>query len=453
MKQRKLRTKWMAITTTITFSTIFIFTLIIILFLSSALRYNEVQEAKRSASDINNLLHREPIETITSLDLNASLGNFQKVVLYNQDGKKLTESSNDNTVEFSPSLADIDNKHISVMSDGSIDYLIVTTRIDDEYFHGYTVIIHSLEVYNRLVNSLYICALIFGIVATLITACVSYIFSSQITKPLITMSNKMTQIRRNGFQEKLELNTNYFETDDLIDTFNEMMEQLEESFNQQRQFVEDASHELRTPLQIIQGHLNLIQRWGKKDPAVLEESLNTSLEEMTRITSLVEELLMLTKENNQIQTNEQVNVDVNAEIESKIKALEHLHTDYTFEFKPSHKPLKLRMNQHQFEQILVIFIDNAMKYDQIEKHIHIETRLKNNQISIEITDHGVGIPKEDIDFIFDRFYRVDKSRSRKLGGNGLGLSIAQKIIEHNNGSISVESEVGEYTTFKIIFAQ
>lgn len=453
MKQRKLRTKWMAITTTITFSTIFVFTLIIILFLSSALRYNEVQEAKRSASDINNLLHREPIETITSLDLNASLGNFQKVVLYNQDGKKLTESSNDNTVEFSPSLTDIDNKHISVISDGTIDYLIVTSRIDDEYFHGYTVIIHSLEVYNRLVNSLYICALIFAIVATLITACVSYIFSSQITKPLITMSNKMTQIRRNGFQEKLELSTNYVETDDLIDTFNEMMEQLEESFNQQRQFVEDASHELRTPLQIIQGHLNLIQRWGKKDPAVLEESLNTSLEEMTRITSLVEELLMLTKENNQIQTNEQVNVDVNAEIESRIKALEHLHTDYTFEFKPSHKPLKLRMNQHQFEQILVIFIDNAMKYDQIEKQIHIETRLKNNQLSIEITDHGVGIPKEDIDFIFDRFYRVDKSRSRKLGGNGLGLSIAQKIIEHNNGSISVESEVGEYTTFKIIFAQ
>src|SRR5699024_12336441 len=77
-----------------------------------------------------------------------------------------------------------------------------------------------------------------------------------------------------------------------------MMFQLEESFNQQRQFVEDASHELRTPLQIIQGHLNLIQRWGKKDAAILEESLDISLEEMTRITKLVEELLLLTKDNN-----------------------------------------------------------------------------------------------------------------------------------------------------------
>ena len=92
------------------------------------------------------------------------------------------------------------------------------------------------------------------------------------------MSNKMIQIRRDGFQNKLELKTNYEETDNLIDTFNDMMYQIEESFNQQRQFVEDASHELRTPLQIIQGHLNLIQRWGKKDPAVLEESLNISLD-------------------------------------------------------------------------------------------------------------------------------------------------------------------------------
>jgi len=100
---------------------------------------------------------------------------------------------------------------------------------------------------------------------------------------------------------------------------------------------------------------------------------------------------------------------------------------------------------------LIIFIDNAMKYDQVNKHIHIQTKLRNKQTSIEITDHGVGIPKEDIEFIFDRFYRVDKSRSRKLGGNGLGLSIAKKIIELNHGKIQVDSVVGQYTTFKITF--
>ena len=92
-----------------------------------------------------------------------------------------------------------------------------------------------------------------------------------------------------------------------------------------------------------------------------------------------------------------------------------------------------------------------MKYDKDNKQIEIATQLRNKQISIEITDHGLGIPKEDQEFIFDRFYRVDKSRARSQGGNGLGLSIAEKIVQQYGGYITVDSEVNEYTTFKIIF--
>ena len=167
------------------------------------------------------------------------------------------------------------------------------------------------------------------------------------------MSNKMNQIRRDGFQNKLELTTNYEETDNLIDTFNEMMYQIEESFNQQRQFVEDASHELRTPLQIIQGHLNLIQRWGK-DPAVLEESLNISIEEVNRITKLVEELLLLTKDRVNHNVLECENVDVNSEIQSRVKSLQHLHPDYTFETHLATKPIQLKLT--------VISLNNSYSY-------------------------------------------------------------------------------------------
>ncbi len=93
-------------------------------------------------------------------------------------------------------------------------------------------------------------------------------FQHKLLNRLSVYQNKMIEIRRDGFQNKLQLNTNYEEIDNLANTFNEMMSQIEESFNQQRQFVEDASHELRTPLQIIQGHLNLIQRWGKKPSSI-----------------------------------------------------------------------------------------------------------------------------------------------------------------------------------------
>ncbi|WP_256728387.1 HAMP domain-containing sensor histidine kinase, partial [Staphylococcus saccharolyticus] len=411
----------------------------------------ELDEAERSSNDIANLFHSKPLNDISALDLNASLENFQEVLIYDDKGRKLIQTSNDNIVHYDKKLDISHPKRIHIHKNNGINYLIITEPIHSKDFSGYSVLVHSLQNYDNLVRSLYIVALAFGLIATVITAGINYIFSSQITKPIVTMSNKMNQIRRDGFQNKLELTTNYEETDNLIDTFNEMMYQIEESFNQQRQFVEDASHELRTPLQIIQGHLNLIQRWGKKDPAVLEESLDISIEEVNRITKFVEELLLLTKDRVNNNVLESENVNVNDEIQSRVKSLQHLHPDYTFETQFSSKPIQLKINQHQFEQLLLIFIDNAMKYDTENKHIAIHTQLKNKMIIIEITDHGMGIPKADLDFIFDRFYRVDKSRARSQGGNGLGLSIAEKIVQLNGGTIQVESELQQYTTFRICF--
>ncbi|MGX0037353.1 two-component system, OmpR family, sensor histidine kinase ArlS [Staphylococcus warneri] len=451
MKQRKLKYKWMLITTFITFITIVLFCLVIIFFLKNALHDSELDEAERSSDDIINLFHAKPLDEISALDLNASLENFQEVTIFNTKGKKLLQTTNENLPSVPSNIGLSHPERVKIIKYKGVDYLAITERIHTQNFNGYSVLIHSLENYEHLVQSLYIVAIAFGLIATFITAIVSYIVSSQITKPIVTMSNKMNQIRRDGFQNKLELTTNYEETDNLIATFNEMMFHIEETFNQQRQFVEDASHELRTPLQIIQGHLNLIQRWGKKDPAVLEESLNISLEEMNRITKLVEELLLLTKDNVKNGQVEKELVDINSEILSRVNSLKQLHPDYTFDIELDEKPLKLNMNRHQFEQLILIFIDNAMKYDVENKLIQIKTQLKNKQISIEITDHGLGIPKQDLEFIFDRFYRVDKSRARSQGGNGLGLSIADKIVQLNGGFIQVESEVDHYTTFKIIF--
>lgn len=451
MKQRKLKYKWMLITTFITFITIVLFCLVIIFFLKDALHDSELDEAERSSDDIINLFHAKPLDEISALDLNASLENFQEVTIFNTKGKKLLQTTNENLPSVPSNIGLSHPERVKIIKYKGVDYLAITERIHTKNFNGYSVLIHSLENYEHLVQSLYIVAIAFGLIATIITAIVSYIVSSQITKPIVTMSNKMNQIRRDGFQNKLELTTNYEETDNLIATFNEMIFHIEETFNQQRQFVEDASHELRTPLQIIQGHLNLIQRWGKKDPAVLEESLNISLEEMNRITKLVEELLLLTKDNVKSGQLEKELVDINSEILSRVKSLKQLHPDYTFDIELDEKPLKIKMNRHQFEQLILIFIDNAMKYDTENKLIQIKTQLKNKQISIEITDHGLGIPKQDLEFIFDRFYRVDKSRARSQGGNGLGLSIADKIVQLNGGFIQVESEVDQYTTFKIIF--
>lgn len=451
MNKRKLRHTWIIVTTLITFITVFLFCVIIIFFLKDTLHDSELDDAERSSSDINNLFHSKPISDISALDLNASLSNFEEIIVYDEQNRKVFETSNDNTVRVDNEFDQDNDERVAIKKYNGIEYLIITDPIDTKDFSGHSVLIHSLEKYNDIVRSLYVIALALGIVAIFITAMFSYLFSSQFTKPIVSLSNKMIQIRRDGFQNKLQLNTNYEEIENLADTFNKMMSQIEESFNQQRQFVEDASHELRTPLQIIQGHLNLIQRWGKKDPAVLEESLKISIEEMNRIIKLVEELLELTKSDSNDLSSEDQMVDVNQEIESRIKSLKQLHPDYTFEVALSSKTIELNMKPHQFEQLFLIFIDNAIKYDTKNKKIKVTTHLKNKRKYIEITDHGLGIPEEDHKFIFDRFYRVDKSRSRNQGGNGLGLSIAHKIIQMNGGHIKVESELNKGTTFKIVF--
>lgn len=167
-------------------------------------------------------------------------------------------------MKFTPPFQAYDTRNIKILRTDKGSFIIVSTPINTPYFKGHATIVHSLKEYDDLLNFITYLALTFGLIALFVTASLSYFFSSQITQPINIITEKMTQIRRNGFQEKLEVPTNYEETDALIDTFNSMMMKLENSFNQQRQFVEDASHELRTPLQIIQGHLNLVQRWGKR---------------------------------------------------------------------------------------------------------------------------------------------------------------------------------------------
>lgn len=363
MTKRKLRNNWIIVTTMITFVTIFLFCLIIIFFLKDTLHNSELDDAERSSSDINNLFHSKPVKDISALDLNASLGNFQEIIIYDEHNNKLFETSNDNTVRVEPGYEHRYFDRVIKKRYKGIEYLIIKEPITTQDFKGYSLLIHSLENYDNIVKSLYIIALAFGVIATIITATISYVFSTQITKPLVSLSNKMIEIRRDGFQNKLQLNTNYEEIDNLANTFNEMMSQIEESFNQQRQFVEDASHELRTPLQIIQGHLNLIQRWGKKDPAVLEESLNISIEEMNRIIKLVEELLELTKGDVNDISSEAQTVHINDEIRSRIHSLKQLHPDYQFDTDLTSKNLEIKMKPHQFEQLFLIFIDNAIKYD------------------------------------------------------------------------------------------
>ena len=228
---------------------------------------------------------------------------------------------------------------------------------------------------------------------------------------------------------------------ELLAVYEQMMSELEGAFLQQHQFVSDASHELRTPLHAVEGHLSLLKRWGKNDPAVLEESLDLALAETTRMKTMIEELLALAR---RTPTTEEARASVNEVIEATCQTITSTHPEVTLTLQLT-EPVEAGITVGGLTQILQNLLINAVHYSKQDPHIDITTSFTKDMVSIKVADNGIGISEADLPYIFDRFYRADHSRLR-IEGSGLGLSIVQMLVHKYQGTITVHSsEAG--TTF------
>lgn len=281
------------------------------------------------------------------------------------------------------------------------------------------------------------------------------IFGYGLTAYLLKPMNLINQSMRNLEEDPQtdlrvpEIDTND-ELSDLAHEFNDMIDRMQRYIDQQRQFVEDVSHELRTPVAVVEGHLKMLDRWGKDDPQVLDESIKASLEETQRMKSLVSEMLDLTRAD-QIEINyadEKTNVvQLVNQVFNDFKMI-HPEFNFVMDDDITGEPI-VPIYRNHLEQILVILLDNAIKYSKDRKEIHISTANTKKTVEIAVQDFGEGIAEENLKQVFNRFYRIDKARSRDQGGNGLGLSIAKKLTEEYHGNISLESSVGSGSIFRI----
>ncbi len=274
--------------------------------------------------------------------------------------------------------------------------------------------------------------------------------STKHLKPIKIMTQKVEDISVRNLSTRLDIRGTKDELKDLAATFNNMMDEIEKAYENQKQFVSDASHELRTPIAVIKGYASMVNRWGKEDPGVLEESLKAIEDESRNMQSLVESLLFLARRDkgNMEMEKEIFNVkEFMTEIVKETQLIDSGHTikgefDYDGEIFASIDKLK---------QAIRIFIDNSMKYTHPEGEINIRLKASDKEVYLVIQDNGIGISKEDLPHIFERFYRADQARTRnKKGGTGLGLAIAKVIIEQHGGEINVESEIGNGTTVTIL---
>lgn len=231
---------------------------------------------------------------------------------------------------------------------------------------------------------------------------------------------------------------------------NNLLERMRESYRQQNRFVSDASHELRTPIAVIQGYVNMLDRWGKEDESILAESIEALKNESQHMKELVEQLLFLARGDsgrNTLKMEEFVLTDIVREVCEESMMIDEKH-NYHFE---GEEGIRMTGDIAMIKQSVRIFTDNAAKYSKEGDTITLSVKNIEGEISYAVQDEGTGMAESEIVHVFERFYRSDSARNSKTGGTGLGLSIAKWIVDAHGGVIEVLSrpEFGTRFTVKV----
>lgn len=282
----------------------------------------------------------------------------------------------------------------------------------------------------------------------LITALIGSLTSRKMLRPIDNMTRTARYISAGDLNTRLDPVDSHDELKELAITFNEMLDRIQHSFDQQNVFVSDASHELRTPISVIQGYANLLQRWGTEEPDVLAESITAIKSEAEYMKELVEKLLFLASTDKKKQRLEVKPFPLHELIDELIKESRLIDADHQFDSR-SNDAIMLPGDRSLIKQALRIFIDNSRKFTPSGGMIEISSRLQSKRVLISVKDNGIGIAPEDLPHVFNRFYKADKSRTREGSGAGLGLSIAKWIIEQHGGELKAESILGQGTVIMV----
>ena len=259
-------------------------------------------------------------------------------------------------------------------------------------------------------------------------------------KPLDQLNLEMTKRNLENLREKISYVDNGDEISSLIVSFNNMTERLNLAFESQRNFVENASHEIKTPLSIIQANIENALDDNKLTPNEVDLILKNIKKQVVFINKLTEDLLLLAVLKNGLKMEE---VDLREVVKATVEDLKSVTNGSNFELKLflRNKKILIKANRQLLQRAFANIIENSIKYSGGTKlEIKIEVDSQSDITVIKFIDNGKGIPVDQADKIFDRFYRIDKGRSRKVGGSGLGLAITKEIIEAHGGRVYVNKK-------------
>lgn len=303
---------------------------------------------------------------------------------------------------------------------------------------------HIKEMVGRMRNQF----ILGGLISVLLTVMTIFLLSRFITLPLIRMKEATEQLGKGQGEVALHIERND-ELGELANAITRLSDDLDRLKQERNDFLASISHELRTPLTYMKGYADIASRPGLTEQE-RGEYLAIIREETAHLTTLIKQLFELAQlDHNQFSIQKE-QVPLDALCHSVAALVRPAFNDKNITISVECDPkITARIDPARFQQVLLNILDNARKHSEAGSQVTLQGRQDAKSITITVTDTGEGIPQEDLPFVFDRLYRVDKSRSRQYGGSGLGLAIAKELVESHGGRIDIDSERGVGTAVTI----
>ena len=393
------------------------------------------------------------------LGINAGTRNY--FILDGETGLILTGSD----IDAADSLKRTQNILVAISgsegyaSDHGADYMDVALPITCDAGEKYIVYVidnkSTVESLNEELTGIILEAMAVGL---LISILLGLLLAKTVITPIQSLTKAAEKVASGDFSQKVENNAKD-EIGVLTRTFNNMADQLENNIEDlknsekmRRDFVANVSHELRTPITSIRSYAETLEEAEGSLPKEMEQHfLQVIVTESDRMTKIVQDLLTLSRFDAGSYTFEFQNFSFEKSIRDVYSAqrleAQRRHHEFSLEFKD--RMPDIRGDRLRIEQVLTNMVSNAIKYTHDGGRISMTAGVRDGNVWCSVKDNGVGIPEEDLSRVFERFYRVDKARSRESGGTGLGLSIAYEIVDRHDGTIEAKSRKGRGTVFTV----
>ena len=306
----------------------------------------------------------------------------------------------------------------------------------------------SIQVYNNKADYKK-SSLLFSTLLSLLGGVITFFISGHSLKPLYDFSKKIEEVQAQNLSDSRIEENKFSELNQLSVSYNKMLERLSEAFKLQRQFTANAAHELRTPLAVMQLQIDLYNSSKHPDnDTSAQQTISMITEQTERLSKMVRTLLDMS-ELQTIARDEEIAIA--ALVEEVLADLEPLAQEKGINLIEKCDNVLLMGSDILIYRLVYNLVENAIKYNFSGGTVTVNATQQNSQLHLTVEDTGNGIPEELKERIFEPFFRLDKSRSRELGGVGLGLALVREIVRVHNGSILVKNNANSGTTFEVIF--